>query len=277
MDTISCMNRLLLPGLLVTAAFAQPRKDLTLHATFDKGIDADFALGDARLYTATSYRNRSDAKPGLHNPNVTLAPGQGLGGGGALRFSKKNTQAIYYQGEKNVAFNPQGWSGTISFWLSLDPETDLEAGFCDPIQVTAEAYNDAAIWVDFTRDDKPRHFRLGVFGDLKAWNPKNLEADKNPDFNARLVVVRKTPFARGQWTHVAITHDGLGGGKGAARLYLSGQLQGVTPAIAESFHWDLSRGAVRLGVNYVGLLDEVSLYNRPLTDQQVRALSVPRP
>lgn len=263
--------RILLLMLAVAATIAgQP---LTFHASFDHGTDADTALGDKRIHTATSYRNRGDARPGLDHPDASVVAGQGLRGGAALQFRKKNTRAIYYPAEKNVAFHPKGWTGTISFWLSLDPETDLEPGFCDPIQVTAEAYNDSAIWVDFTRDDKPRHFRLGVFGDLKAWNPKNLEADKNPDFTARLVVVKKTPFARAQWTHVAVTHEGLGGGKGVARLYLNGELQGATPAITETFTWDLSRGAIRLGVNYVGLLDEVKLFTRALSDREIRQLT----
>src|SRR5262249_18772731 len=89
------------------------------------------------------------------------------------------------------------------------------------IQVTDKAYNDSAIWVDFTKDDKPRHFRLGVFGDLMAWNPTNLPSDKNPAFASRLITVAKPPFRRGTWTHVVITHTGLGSGKGMARLTLT--------------------------------------------------------
>ena len=248
------------------------RKALTFHASFDQTVDADFAQGNKQLYTATSYKKREDAKPGLHHPDVTLAPGVGRFAG-ALKFAKKNTKAIYYQAAKNVAYQPRGWNGTVSFWLSLDPETDLEPGYCDPIQVTDEDYNDAALWVDFTKDDKPRHFRLGVFGDLKSWNPKDLPPDKNPDFLGRLVVVKKTPFARGRWTHVVITHQGLGGANGGvAKLYLDGVLQGKTPVISEPFGWDLDRAAIRLGVNYVGLFDDLSVFNRELSAQEVKAL-----
>ena len=141
------------------------------------------------------------------------------------------------------------------------------------IQVTAEAFNDAALWVDFTKDDKPRHFRLGVFGDLKAWNPKNLAADQNPDFNKRLIVVNQPPFGRGRWTHVVITHSGLNTeAGGVAKLYLNGQLQGTTEGIREPFTWDLSRAAIRVGVNYVGLFDDLAVFNRALTEQEVREL-----
>ena len=255
-----------------TAANEALRKALTFHASFDQVVDADFALGSKQLYTATSYKKREDAKPGLHHPDAQLVPGAGRFGGG-LKFAKKNTKAVYYSATKNVAYQSQDWNGTVSFWLSLDPETDLEPGYCDPLQVTDEDYNDAAIWVDFTKDDKPRHFRLGVFGDLKTWNPKDLPPDKNPDFMGRLVVVKKTPFGRGRWTHVVITHQGLGGvNGGVATLYLDGVLQGKSPVISEPFGWDLERAAIRLGVNYVGLFDDLSVFNRELSAQEVKTL-----
>ncbi|MBI3208181.1 MAG: LamG domain-containing protein [Candidatus Solibacter usitatus] len=246
-------------------------KSLTFHADFDATTDARRATGDKRIYTAAAYKEQAAAKPGLDHPDVELAPGEGRFGG-ALSFKKKNVKAVFYKAEKNAAFDPKNWTGTISFWLSLDPNQDLEPGFCDPIQVTDKAYNDDAIWVDFTKDERPRHFRLGVFGDLKAWNPQNLPADKYPDFNKRLVVNRNPPFARGKWTHVVITHTGLGSGNGEARLYLDGRLQGAAEHIKEPFSWNLATAAIRVGVNYVGLFDDLAMFNRALTAGEVKSL-----
>ncbi len=271
--TLAGMRTLFCFGILALSCFGADLKDsLTFHATFDGTTDAKVALGDKQLYIAQNYKDQANAKPGLSGPGLELVP-KGGRRGGALRFATKNTRAVFYKADKNVAFEPNGWTGTISFWLNLDPEKDLEPGFCDPIQVTDKAYNDSAIWVDFTKDDKPRHFRLGVFGALKAWNPQNLAADKFPAFNDRLVVVKQTPFARGKWTHVAITHSALGGGKGTAKLYLDGKLQGSTPSIAEPFEWDIAKGAIRLGVGYVGLMDEVAIFKRALTDKEILTLS----
>ena len=112
----------------VAAANDDLRKALTFHASFDQVVDADFALGNKQLYTATSYKKREDAKPGLHHPDVSLVPAAGRFGG-ALKFAKKNTRAIYYPAAKNVTYHPRDWNGTVSFWLSLDPETDLEPGY----------------------------------------------------------------------------------------------------------------------------------------------------
>ncbi len=246
-------------------------KALTFHASFDKGPNADFGLGDTRLYTASSYKTREDAKAGIGNPDVGIAEDKGRFGN-ALEFRKKNTMAVYYKAEKNVPYSEHNWSGTVSFWLSLSPDEDLAPGYADPIQVTDKEFNNAALWVDFTRDDKPRHFRLGVFGDLKVWNPNNLPPEKNPDFNNRTIVVTQPPFARGRWTQVVITYAGLNTEGGNARLYLNGRLQGSANDIREPFTWNVDQAAIRLGVNYVGLWDELAVFNRALTDKEVEAL-----
>ena len=245
---------------------------LTFHASFDNGVDADWALGDGQIYTAPSYAEQDQAVHGIGNPSVELAADAGRFGD-ALRFRTRNRHAIFYKAEENVAYSSENWGGTVSFWLSLDPATDLEPGFCDPIQITDAAYNDAAIWVDFTAEN-PRQFRLGVFGDLDVWNPEGLSPDVHPGFGGRLLIVDDPPFATGQWTHVVVTYERLNTQLGGvASLYLDGErLPHTRDGIHEPFTWDPGRGAIRLGVNYVGLYDEVSLFSRALTDGEVRAL-----
>ena len=244
---------------------------LTFHASFDNGVDADRAPGDPRLYTAPSYEEQDQAQPGLGNPAVSVAEDAGRYGH-ALRFAERNEHAVFYRADGNIGYSPESWSGTVSFWLRVDPATDLAPGFSDPVQITDAAYNDAAIWVDFTGEN-PRQFRLGVFGDLAAWNPDGIGPNENPAFADRLTVVDDWPFAGDRWTHVAVTYAGLGQPGGAASLYLDGErVPGGADDIAEPFTWDVDRGAIRLGVNYTGLLDELSLFDRPLTDDEVRAL-----
>ncbi len=260
-------------GLLaVNLMAADLKKDLVFHADFDTGLDAGVAKGDKRLYSAASYDKQAAAKPGLDGTDVEFAPGAGRNGSGALRFRKKNTKAVFFRAEDNVPFDAANWSGTLSFWLNLSPDQDLEPGYCDPIQLTDKAYNDSAIWVDFTKDDKPRHFRLGVFGALKVWNPEDLAPDKNPAFDKRLVVVKKPPFERGKWTHVAVAYKGLGA-DGSATLYVNGVSQGTTTGIKEPFAWDKRVAAIRLGVSYVGLLDDVAIFRRPLSAAEVKRLA----
>jgi hypothetical protein len=244
---------------------------LALHASFDHGPAADFARGDPQLYTAPAWHRTEDAVVGIGNPDVQIVPDLGLMGS-ALHFTQQNSTAIYYQAQDNLAFSESDWSGTISFWLNLTPDEDLAPGFTDPIQITDQRYNDAAIWVDFT-DTDPRQFRLGVFGDFERWNPEGLPSDEVPGWLENLVVVEELPFQRGEWTHVVITHSGLNTeGGGSAKLYLDGALQGTIQDIQEPFSWDLSMAQIRLGVNFVGLFDELSLFDRPLTESEVTLL-----
>ncbi len=248
------------------------KTDLVFRATFDSGTDATLAKGDKRLFSAASYKEQDTASAGLPPDGVVLAPGRGKKGG-ALHFTKKNSRAIFYKAAGNLPFDPKAWTGTISFWLSLAPETDLDPGYCDPIQVTDKSFDDSAIWVDFTKDEQPRHFRLGVFGSKAAWNPQNIAADKNEKFLKRLVVEKRHPFSKGKWTHVAITYERLGSGSGRAKLYLNGKAIGETPLVDEPFSWDSPRGAIRLGVNYTGLFDDLAIFSRALSASEVRQIA----
>jgi hypothetical protein len=258
-------------------ATAQAMRDtlrgaLSFLASFDHGFDADYAHGDRLIYSAPSYAALDQAVADVRNPDVVIARGQGRYGD-ALEFRKKNTQALFFRAAVSSGYRPRNWSGTISFWLSLGPDADLEPGYTDPLQITDKAYNNAAIWVDFTRDDKPRHFRLGVFGDSSAWTPQNSSTEQNPFFDRRTVVVTRPPFAHGQWTHVAIVFMNLNSDSaGTAKLYLNGRLQGTATGIKEPFTWEAAQATIRLGVNYTGLWDELSIYDRALSDAAVEAL-----
>ena len=251
-----------------TATLAE---SLTFHASFDNGPNADFGSGDLSIYSAASFKDTNEAEPGISVPDVEIVSEAGRFGD-ALRFGAKNTQALFCKAKDNVAYSGADTAGTVSFWLSLDPAVDLEPGYCDPIQVTDAAYNDSAVWVDFT-DKNPRQFRLGVFGDLESWNPEKLGPDKNPDFEERLVVVDRPPFRGGQWNHVVVTYAGLNSpASGTAQLYLDGELQGIAAGIKEAFNWDVEETSLRLGVNYVGLFDDLAVFHRALTADEVAAL-----
>ncbi len=252
--------RLLLCLLPVVLLAADPKKALTFRATFDKGTDADFAKGDKAIYFAPSYKDLSAAVKGLGQAPVVHE-------NGALHFTGKNTVALFYKLDGNV---PEK-AGTIAFQLKLDPALDLAPDFVDPIQFTDRAYNDCAIWVDFTRDEKPRLFRLGVFGDLNVWSV-GTAPEKTQKFNQRLVVAKQPPFGREKWTQIVITYSGLGAGDGTASLYVDGKLQGSSSKVAESFAWAPGKATIRLGVNYTGWMDNLAVYNRVLTPKEIEKL-----
>ena len=46
------------------------KESLTFYASFDTSVNADFALGDARLYTVPNRQSRDSAQVGLHKPDI---------------------------------------------------------------------------------------------------------------------------------------------------------------------------------------------------------------
>lgn len=245
------------------------REALTFYASFDTGVNADFAAGDSLMYTVPNRNARDSARAGLHKPDISRQEGKGKYGFG-LQFTERSKGYIYYPSAGNIAYSNEDWNSTISFWLNLDPAVDLEQGYCDPIQITDVSYNDAAIWVDFT-EDNPRDFRLGVIGDRNIWNPEGLE-DEDALFLPQLVPVSNPPFATGKWTHILINFSGLNTEKGKASLYMNGELKGTRSDITDSFTWELNRSNIYIGLSYIGLMDDLSIYNRNLTENEIKAL-----
>ncbi|EPR65303.1 LamG-like jellyroll fold domain-containing protein [Cyclobacterium qasimii] len=239
---------------------------ILFYSSFDGKTSADIAAGDPLIYTADNYGEIESAKSGLHNPDVVLAKNKGLSGD-ALYFKKKNSSAIYFSGNKNLGYSSTSWSGTFSFWLQLDPAKDLEPGFCDPINLTDSRYNDAALWVDFTKDD-PREFRLGVMGDLEVWNPEN----KNDEAKTkkRTVTVTQPPFKSGKWTHIVITYSEINTNKSSSKLYLDGQLKGAVEGVNDPFTWEEENAKIMLGLSYVGLMDELTVFDKVLDSNEVK-------
>ena len=247
------------------------KEALTFYASFDTSVDADFAIGDGRIYTVPNRQARDSAKVGLHKPDVQRVDGKGKYGAG-LVFAERSPGYIYYPSEKNIVYSTENWSASISFWLRLDPATDLKPGYCDPIQITDVGYNDAGIWVDFTKEN-PRDFRLGVIGDRDVWNPNPEGPDnENPIFNARLTGVKNPPFSSESWTHILISFSRLNTENGKASLYLNGEHKGTRSPIDTPFTWDYPLSNIYLGLGYIGLMDELSIFNRALTEAEIKAL-----
>lgn len=251
-----------------------PGESLTFHASFDNGADADFALGDPRIYsgkTVAGQQKPVSSEPGLGNPPLDIAEGQGKFGH-ALEFTFQNTHVVFYKAQGNVAYSTTNFSGTLSFWLKLDPQK-IPQTYTDPIQLTDKDYSNSAIWVDFTKNDTPSDFRLGIFGDQKVWDKRNLKG-ASEEFFWRLLKVVKPPFSPDKWTHVVVSWEGINTGRiSRGKLYFNGELQGETGGITEPFLWDIQEATIRLGTGpFVGLFDDIAIFDRSFTDEEVKSL-----
>ena len=263
--------------LLLTSFGTDPVSDhgslqsaLTFHAGFDGTFDAGFSKGDKKLYTSSSMK-RTDSKSGNGRDDLTfIAKGKY---GKAIRFGDKAKNVVFYKVKDNFEFREENWSGTVSFWLRLDTQKDLKPGYADPIQITQKAWNDSSFFIDFTKDDNPRHVRLGTFSDLKFWNPDKIKWDKIPVEKRPLVTVKKPPFSRSEWTHLAFTFTDFNteGKTGKASFYLNGKLAGTTIQ-PQQFKWNIDKAAIMLGLSYIGDFDDLAIFNRALSAEEIQKL-----
>jgi mono/diheme cytochrome c family protein/glucose/arabinose dehydrogenase len=249
------------------------RRSLVFHASFDGTPDAIKAAGDPKLYSASTFRQRDAATPGLPaTGEITMVRGGRFGD--ALRFTRRKSPVVFFKGAGNVPYDRENWNGTVSFWLSVDPEKELEMGFCDPVQITPNAWNDAAFFVEFEKRAGSIPFRLGVYADPAVWNPRNRKIAEIPTHERPLVSVDTPPFKAGKWTHVVFTFENFNSGRpdGVARLYLDGSAQGTLSPRLQTFTWDPEKVAIALGLGYIGMLDELSVFNRALGAEEIRTL-----
>ena len=261
-------------GLLFTVLITTGQSDdlslktaLTFYASFDSGTDADISRGNKRLFTLIN----KEPKLGNKTEGMSrMVKGRGLSGD-ALLFTKRNAKWLLYDGAKNFHFAEKNWSGSVSFWLKVDPINGLDPGYVDPIQITPNTWNDASFFVDFAKDGNPRSFRLGAFADKSVWNPENKDV---PEPQRPLVPAKSNPFSSDKWTHIAFTWENFNTGKkdGVATLYLNGKNEGIITEWNQKFSWEGKPHHILIGLNYMGLFDELACFNRALSSKEIKRI-----
>ena len=241
-------------------------KALTLHASFDHGLDADFSRGDNKCYVQQG-QTLVPAKP---NEQLKLAAAAGRFGG-ALHFPKKGTYRPSFKDGGVLGYNSQSWSASVSAWLRLNPDQDLEPGYCDPIQIIGDDSKKGFIFLEWSKDETPRYFRYAIRPLFSIWNPHNVQWDQIPFEKRPMVQVARAPFAREKWTHVVFTLENINDKTKApgGKLYLDGKLQGAIEKWNLMFDWDPARVLLVLGASYVGYMDDLAVFDRALTDVEV--------
>jgi hypothetical protein len=245
---------------------------LLLYAPFDETADAVFAKGDASLYEATSIDHRSTAK----SWTTGVLPIQLLSDGGrfsgCLRFERPSKEIVFFKANHNFPTFAESRSGTVSFWLNTDPIAELREGFCDPIQITSKQWDDAAFFVEFEKRGNKVPFRLGVYADKHVWNPDGTDFAAIPPEKRPLAAVENPPFQKGKWTHIAFTFSNFNSQKADAtsKLYLDGSLVASLSPRLQTFTWDIDQAAIMLGLNYVGLMDDLAIFDRALEADEIQ-------
>lgn len=247
-------------------ALATLAKSLTLHASFDNGFDADFCRADKTCYVQQG-KELIAAKP---NADVTVVAGAGRFGG-ALHYPKKGATRPSFKDGGVLGYNATSWSCTVSAWLRLDPDQDLEPGYCDPIQIVGDDSKKGYIFLEWSKDETPRYFRYAIRPLFPIWNPDNKAWGDIPFEKRPMVQVERAPFSRMKWTHVAFTVENINDKAKAplGKLFINGKRQGAIEKWDLRFAWDPAKVLLVLGAAYVGYQDDLAAFDRALTNAEV--------
>ena len=242
---------------------------LTLHAPFDTGLDAEFSRGDRTSYV----RQGKELHRAEETEDVKLSPEAGRFGG-ALHFAKKNSFRPAFRGPGILNYNAEDWNATVSVWLRLTPDEDLEPGYCDPLAIIGNDSKKGFIFLEWSKDEKPRYFRYAIRPLFEIWNPDNVSWADIPFEKRPMVQVERAPFSREKWTHVVFTLENVNKDDQTSqgRLYINGKSQGVIEGWDLKFGWDPESVLLVLGAAYVGHIDDLAVFNRVLTEAEVKQI-----
>lgn len=240
---------------------------LTLHASFDEGLDADFARGDK-----TCYAQGKDLVKAAPTDEVRLDSAGRFGGG--LRFTKKNDFRPAFKDGGVLGYNERNWNASVSVWLRLQPDEDLEPGYCDPVQIVGDDSKKGYIFLEWSKDETPRYFRYAIRPLFHIWNPDNVQWAEIPFDKRPMVQVDRAPFSREKWTHVVFTLQNVNDKSKPqlGKLYLNGEPQGAIENWDLTFDWEPEKVLLVLGAAYVGHMDDLAVFDRSLTAAEVKHL-----
>lgn len=250
-----------------------PTSAVSLYASFDEKVAADFGGGALGLQTRSDHPQRKGQyifREGIPTNIFQITEGNGVANGAleCLDVLPKRGR-IFFPAKGNMAFQDGGWGGSISMWINTNPDTLFKTSFCDPVQVTHKGAHDGGLWIDFP-DQKPRDMRMGIFPALKPGEKPLKESDPN----ASIVRLNKVGFRKGDWHHLALSWDHFDTGKanGNSRFYVDGKLIGEVKDRKLSMEWDLEKTGIYIAVSFIGLMDEFAVFNRPLTAREIAYL-----
>ncbi|HUR60711.1 MAG TPA: LamG-like jellyroll fold domain-containing protein [Opitutaceae bacterium] len=261
----------LVPLVAPAADSLKPLRDaLTLHAPFDGQLDAAFSRGDAKIHVAGATPK---GQPEVKVADVIKIDPRAGRFGGALHVTKKNPFRPYFNGPGVLGYRKENWSGSVSIWLRLTPDEDLEPGYCDPVQIVGGDNKKGFMFLEWSKDESPREFRYAIRPLVEIWNPQNKDWAKMSDAERPMVKVVPGPFARTTWTHVVFTFDRLNAGKsGVGTLYLDGKPQGTIKNWDLTLGWEAEKVQLVLAAAYVGHMDDLAVFNRTLTAAEVQSI-----
>jgi hypothetical protein len=249
------------------------RQAVTLRASFDEAVRADYGRGELGLSTRFNHeteRNQFVFEKGFDSAVFRVAQNAGIVGSALeARDLLPRNGRIFFPAQGNIAYRKGGWEGSVSVWLKTDPNTMLKSRFCDPVQITERGASNGGLWFDFN-DSKPRDMRMGAFPAVRTGEKPVGEGDPS----APIIWLKGVGFKADEWHHVAMTWSGFDTGRSGARaaLYVDSKLIGELRDRQIAMDWDLEKAGIYIAVGYIGLLDELAVFNRALSPAEIALL-----
>jgi tRNA A-37 threonylcarbamoyl transferase component Bud32 len=142
-------------------------------------------------------------------------------------------------------------SGTLSFWVRVDAETEQPCSVFDGYDVNR------------------RHLFVRTLGGKGVGLQVAFQEGAS-----EYAFVRNISIPKGQWTHFTVVWDTKGG---KAFAYLNGELEHRAPITLPKWvptdQLFAVGGGKTTGIGFLGLLDDVRLYSKPLSAEEVRELA----
>lgn len=264
------------PGAEIAAAadLTTLRSSLRFHASFDQGLSADFTQGDPALYQFTTRAQRLAAdQVAVPGETLRIAPGEGRFGGALHRVSASSVR-LFYKGADVIDSAAPEFSGSVSVWLRTTPDEDLPVEYCDPVMIISDDHRQGFMFIEWSKDHEPRKFRYAIVPAPARWNPSNADWEAIPDDRRPMVQPEGVTFSRDRWVHVVFTFDRVNAGEAASgNLYVDGRWQGKISGWDLTFDWNPAQVILAVGWSYVGLLDDLAVFDRALTADEVSLLT----
>lgn len=251
---------------------AELRQAVSFYASFDEAVRADVGGGQKTLDTRFNHPTQPGQfvfEKGFDAKVFRIAPGRGIQGGALEAVDVlPNNGRVFFPAQGNLAYDRNGWGGALSVWCKTDPNRLLKTTFCDPIQITQKGANNGGLWFDFN-NARPRDLRHGAFPAV----PDGEKPIPEDHPQAPIVRVPQIDWRATDWHHVVLNWSDLDSGRPAvSQLYIDGRRIGEIRDRPLAMKWDLERAGIYVAINYIGLLDELVLFRRTLTADEVQSL-----
>jgi len=200
-----------------------------------------------------------------------------------------------YQHGRTIAGEPTFDGGQVGKAASFDGDTEVSFGNVGPFD-RGDPFS-LAVWLKgrgnlpmtgFQKIEGPDRRRgyEWLFDDvtlvgIQKWAARLTIRIASDSPDSAIEVRTRERLKLGDWYHVALTYDGSGKAAGVA-LYLSGErlnTEVVRDSLSGAIRTDapLRLGSKGLGKPFVGQIDDLRLYSRALTPQQVADLALHHP